>query len=224
MKSHGSYEWLTGRPELSAMIVRFNTHLASSVHPQRIADRVSAPVLEKLAGSPRGQRRLSGMLCQWWNLNPDGYYDFQPTWRRFALLSFPVLNRLMVFLGAAASCTGLSRIIRRDELNAIRTELGADVFDFAVRQSRLMPFGDDLEQRPLPRNAEIAAQVGWEQFQLCLRGESEELTRRLELKLPPALSLNTAGAEDPVARSRIVSVMQKILVKELKPELGPCFT
>lgn len=219
-----THAWLSDCPMLTALIVRFNTQLASSVDPSHIVDRVDEQLLHRLVQSPRAVRRLSKSVCRWKRLDPQGYYDFQPLWRRFALLDFAILSRLMLFVGAALSRRSLSQIIARRELQTVKASLGEDVFDFAIRRSRSISIGEAEDDGADVPTAEAVSRMGWAQLERCLAGESSGLTCRLQLKLPPEMSLDFTGDEPVASKTKLARRMAKILIREVQPELAPCFT
>jgi hypothetical protein len=173
--------------------------------------------------TPRGQRRLSEALRRWVKLNANGYYDFQPLHRRFALLECSTLERLLAFTGAALLSPRLTRIVRRDELCAARQSLGTELFDFATKRARFLATDGSATMSSGTVTMEAVRQSGWTQLEHCLAGESPELIRRFQLKLPLEFNLEVTDAPCRVEKMRIATRMRKILISEIDPELATCF-
>lgn len=225
MNQEDSKFWLRSRPELLAMVVRFNTLLPSSIHPSRAPVWLNEDVARKISSTPRGQRRLSETLRRRAKLNSHGFYDFYPRHRRFALLDFSTLERLLAFTGAAMLSPSLARIIRRDELHQAKQALGTELFNFATKRVQfLLADAPSLPSSSSTLTPETVNQVGRAQLQRCLAGEPSELVKRLQLKLPVDWDLDfTVESECRESKQKVAVLMHKILISEIRPELLSCF-
>lgn len=222
-KLESEYAWLQGRQQLTSLIVRFNSTLASSIHADRAAQWVNSTLIEKSQASKRTKRRLSDALRQWSHLAEQGYYEFQPLCRRFALLEYPTMHRLANLTGAALLSRQLSRIVLTKERQTVRASLGNETFDFAVKEAYLIA-GDQAFSDSLPSiTLDAVEQVGWAQLEQCLSDERPALIRGLELKLPSSLKLNFQRKVNPSVKQRVAHLLRKVLIAKVKPELAPCF-
>lgn len=217
------YGWLRGRPELTALIVRFNTATSVSIHPDRVVSLLDYDVIHKVPKTARCQRRLSEALQRAFKLETNGFYDFQPLCRRFALLDYSSLEQLAVFSGAAMLSRQLSRIVAREELQAAKASLGDDLFDYAVKEASLTMADVSCQNSLQTITADAVKQIGWAQLEHSLAGEPPELTRRLELKLPPDRQLGIQVAEGTSDKERAATFLRKVLITKVEPELKSCF-
>jgi hypothetical protein len=214
--------WLRNQPRLLALIVRFNTLDPLSIHPGRAPAWMQEAAMREISATPRGQRRISEALRRWVKLNADGYYDFQPLHRRFALLELPTLERLLSLTGAALLGRRVARIVRRDELREVKQAFGDELFEFALKRGRFLAAGD-MDFAPPQMTSDAIKRFGWRQLEACLSGESDELTGRLQLKLPPERSLECSSTDNVPYKAKVAALMRKVLLTEVQPELAPCF-
>ena len=214
--------WLRDRPQLLAMIVRFHLVSPDFVHPGRAPDWLMAEVVREAAGTRRGWRRLCKELCQWANLAGDGFVDFRPVYRRFALLDFASLDRLVSLAGAVRLGRRLAKIVRRDELREIKNAIGHEAFEFARQRAGFVADELAIDSLPAEVNPEVVKQLGWEQVAGCFSGDDARLTDRLLLKLPPDWTLPSSPAP-PAIQRKATALFRRLLVTEVQPELAPCF-
>ena len=214
--------WLRNRPRLMAMVVRFHLVSPDSVHPDRAPEWLQTQVVREAAATRRGWRHLCRELRQWANLNGEGVVDFRPIYRRFALLDFARLDRLVTLAGAVRIGRHLAKIVRSDELRRVKNAISGDLFDFARQRAGLV--ADELATDSLPAemNSDAVRQLGWEQLAGCFSAADADLTDRLMLKLPSAWKLPTSPAP-PATRRRAEALLRRLLVTDVQPELAQCF-
>lgn len=220
--SSDSKHWLRNRPQLLAMVVRFNTLGPSSLHPDHAPAWLQREDVQHIAATARGRRRISNYLNDCLELDAPEFYDFQPWHRRFALLEFPILDRLSLFTASTLLSPFVSRMVGQEEVRQAKQALGEELFGFAVKRARFI--ATDRSGVPVPTDISTAAirQLGWRQIECCLAGESPQLIERLNWKLPLELRLtheHKAGS----GKERIAELMRKLLITEVQPELASCF-
>lgn len=222
MRSSPAHHWLYDHPPLLALVVQFNRLDPQAIHPTRGPSWFHLKPIRQLAQSSRGTRRLAEALQQSTGLDSTGFVEFQPIYRRFALLPFATLQQLMTLAGATFLGPLLAKIIRRDELQRTKRSLGDELFEFAVQRSRLAASSISIETPPQQFTPESLQEFGWQQFSHCLVNEPIEFTQRLLLKLPShwRLSERTTPYDQ---RDQVVSALRRLLVTDIQPEMEPCF-
>ena len=178
-------------------IHRFNCRMATYLNEQRMETVAPKELFQKLALSPRGERRLSRRIGNVWDLDREGYWDFRDPLSRIALLEHSALKHLALLTGTTAFREQLSRVIDRATINKIKEAVDSESYQFAVKRSSFLvkKRPEWLRQdQPLARDEieNLAAKietVGWECLALSFSHQPRALVQRLELKFPKDISI-----------------------------------
>lgn len=152
-----------------------------------------------------------------------GFWDFGEETRRLALLPPEDLERLALTFGVCVHGAELARIVLREQVLAMREELGPELYLYAVRRGRFQL--GSIRQFFLARDAResLAGRIrrhGRQAVVWCLDGWPEELRARC-----PGLPAGEErpGDMSPAARRALWFGLKKLLVKEVAPQWAACF-
>jgi hypothetical protein len=217
------------KPELFRSILAFNGIDGPRSDQVPVAfRRIPGLDVDALWASGRSRRHLvDGAEAD----GPERFWDFTEDSRRMALLPPALLERAALQFGVAVHADELCALVAREDVLAMRGEIGADLFAYALRRGRFQLgsssrlFGSGPE-----RLAERIRRHGRQSLSLCCSVWPRELldicaSRFTELA--PAFS--AAEAEDGVgaslhdARRAVWIGFKKILLKEVAPQWVPCF-
>lgn len=180
------------------------------------------------------------------------FWDFAEESRRLALLPVPAVDRLALTFGAALHGNAFAVLVRRDDVLALRTALGEDLYAYGLHRGRYQLGGVRRHFPPL-RDAErtgegIARRIrtdGLTALGVCIARWPDALRRRLVWPdsmsgiSPGDTSGNTPGdiaadiisgisprwdeARRQAAWPDIWFSLRKLLLKEVAPQWAPCF-
>jgi len=179
---------------------------------------------------------------------PAPFWDFAEESRRMALLDGAEAARLALVFGTALHAPDFSRLVRRDDVLALRTALGADLYAYGLQRGRYQLGGVRRHFAPLrevertgPGLAGRIREDGARALALCAAAWPDALRARLawpgEL-LAPSGAGNAAdadiaqppGAADTPMDGHGQAVwrgvwfgLRKLLLKEVAPQWAPCF-
>ena len=166
---------------------------------------------------------------------PVPFWDFAEESRRLALLPAPAVDRLALTFGAALHGNAFAILVRRDDVLALRTALGEDLYAYGLHRGRYQLGGVRRHFPPL-RDAErtgegIALRIradGLTALGVCIARWPDVLRRRLVW--PDSMSGIISGtsprwdeARRQAAWPDIWFSLRKLLLKEVAPQWAPCF-
>lgn len=217
------YRWLVGKPKLLSMVIHFNCQLLEHIDPQRLQALSPLWTLPAMRSSARGRSRVNQEVVTRFQLPSNGFYDFAPVHRRFALLPMETLAELLLYTGTAVFHSSFSRMVTKSERRALKEGLGEPLFEFAIRRTTFlrslspeMPTSETISRQSL-------RQAGWQLLAGTLMQDSKQLLQRLQLKLPQDLTDQTVVPMDTERRGMTVKLLKKVLLKEVAPEYETCF-
>ena len=162
-----------------------------------------------------------------------GWWDFSEETRRLVLLSPDQLSRLALCFSAAVHAEELARILAGQQVRALRSLLGDDVFVYAIRRGRYQigslrqSILDTMPAAPLGDRILLLARAV-----LLLISETwpQEL-RSLWLRKISVLSFVSSDPADAATlpqlsreqRRALWFTLKKILLREAAPQWAPCF-
>ncbi|ABM30001.1 SctK family type III secretion system sorting platform protein [Nitratidesulfovibrio vulgaris] len=176
------------------------------------------------------------------------FWDFAEESRRLALLPAPAVDRLALTFGAALHGNAFAVLVRRDDVLALRTALGEDLYAYGLHRGRYQLGGVRRHFSPL-RDAErtgegIARRIrtdGLTALGVCIARWPDVLRRRLVW--PDSMSGISSGNTPDDITADIISgtsprwdearrqaawpdiwfSLRKLLLKEVAPQWAPCF-
>ena len=226
-------EAMSRKPELFTAMVGFNrAQLRSSSACSMLSPL--GDVGSALLRDPVVRHACSGKSSK----DAEGWWDFSDESCRLALLSETEVRNLGLTFSAAVFAEEMALVLDREQVVALRTLLGEDIFNYAIRRGRyqigsLRPFL--IEAMPeaglLQRIQLLAAAVLYS----ISRNWPEELRNIWAGKLSKAGMLaasskneaEQAGGILPPLRAeqrRILwFTLKKLLLREAAPQWAPCF-
>ncbi|MEW4486698.1 SctK family type III secretion system sorting platform protein [Thalassoglobus sp. JC818] len=220
--------WMETHPQLATMVMRFNHPLASTIHPER-RTWDSTLNLTAIESTARGRRRMSRELQSTLQLADSAFFDFEPPLRRFALLTWEELKRLVTLAGAVCVGKSITRLIRRDDRKRVCDQLGEDLFQFAVQKSQLTSNFPQYDCDVSDLSSERMEIVGWNLFASCYVDEPAAFLTRLQLKAPRKITLMKPLENEfdallnSTGRQSVLQHLKKITISEIRPDLATCF-
>ena len=203
-------------------VLRFNYLPAAYIHPERRAGWMDEGLWSRLVACETGRRELSGMVFRRLDLDSPGFFDFAPLRRRFALLQRETLTVLARYSGAAFASQRITRVIDGNRVVKLKEELGEDIYRFAVKRAPFL-VSESLCQGPDDDEDGGVEELGWRCLARCHAGDPPELIERLRLKFPLTLDIEFPNNITESDRDQAASLMKKVLLAEVKPELASCF-
>ncbi len=152
-----------------------------------------------------------------------GYWDFGEESRRIALLPPEDVDRLVLTFGACIHGAELARIVLREQVLAVRAELGTQLYLYAIQRGRFQL--GNIRQFFLVRDVQEDLFVkiqkhGRQAVAWCLAGWPKELRARCP-HVPAAGEVPENLT--PALRRTLWFGLKKLLVKEVAPQWAPCF-
>ena len=222
------------KPELFRSMLAFNGQGdARPADAPASLRRITGLDVEALWANRRVRRRLADCGAS------DGsgrFWDFAEESRRLALLPPELLAQAVLRFGVALHADELSRLITREDVLALRGEIGPELFAYALQRGRFqagsLPGLFDDGHGGL---AERIRLHGRQALSLCSSVWPRELLDICVARfvgLAPAFS--AAGAADNIStdldetlptetRRAVWFGFKKILLKEVAPQWAPCF-
>jgi len=229
MASAAVTAWLGAPRPLRDKIRSFNYRPASWARPDRLDPlRPKGLDLEALRVHPRAERRVSRWLIGRWGLAEPYVFDFDSEAQRLALMPAATLESLSERLGLLRYGPVLRTLIARADRQRVAEALGEERRHYAVSRSRLyMPTSptDENEtmehRREVPSLAEVMRE-GWQGLLSCIDTRNPALRRRLELKLPPEVTLDDGAAPAGEDRSPW-PLLRRVIKLEFPSEWTACY-
>ena len=226
-------ETLARRPALWNAMLRANAGTGGADPAFAVPPGVEAgPLLRWLDERPRTS--LAPDLDQ----PPLGFWDFAEESRRLALLDPPALGRLCRVTGVALHAPAIAAVLRRDEVLALRAELGKDLYRYALFRGRYELGGVRrffaMAQEQAAGQGGLGRLCAWHgvmALRLVAADWPEALVRRFDGMLPalpdPAQPEASEDAAEPALdraeRDELWRAVKKLLLKEVAPSWAPCF-
>lgn len=214
-------------PDLFGRIVQFNFRPARYLHGRRIGSLMDAGLFQRLAAHPAGEKLLSERIAAHWGLDAAGFFDFEQSRRRLALLAPQTLDRLFRLSGLALAGRAISQQVRRAEVLAFRRAFSADDCRFALKRASMLvgAAGQSLAepQRSGETLAECVQSHRRKMIACCFAGEPSALTSRVWLKLAPEDEPRGDEAVTAEQREAAWRIVRKIALTERLDGEGLCF-
>ena len=218
---------LKGQSELLAAVARFNAPEIGGFDPEALPTLAAALLRDGTLQSLSSSRTGKAMTRTWVfrQLGAAGAFtDFSEERRRLALLEKETLSSLALTYGACIYAQQIARLIRREEVAALRALLGMQ-YEYALSRGRFQVrqasdfFASFMPGAPLP---ERMAEAGLKALRLCLADWPEALFRLAAPRLPGALRL-PADTKDASMLPVFWADIKKLLITQVAPQWQPCF-
>ena len=217
---------LASRPLLWEAVLRANSFRASSPTPLSCATEAAAlfgeaaaPFLAWLAERPATVR------CG--HKEQDGtFWDYVEESRRLALLNTETLSALSLVAGVALHAPDIARVLRREEVQALRSGIGENMYRYALCRGQYQLGGvrrSFARLHPSLPLTERCALHGSMAPRLVATRWPDELAKRFLSKLPPLPEGTQMPALDEVEVRNLWLALKKLLLKEVAPSWAPCF-
>jgi hypothetical protein len=218
---------LKEKPELLAAVARFNAPGIGDFDPEALPSLPAAlqrdGTLQKLGGSRVGKAITRAWLFR--QLGVNGVFtDFREERRRLALLEKETLSALALAYGACIYAGEAARLIKREEVAALRALLGA-WYDYALSGGRFRMrqagayFASFMPGAPL---AERMAEAGSAALRRCIADWPKDLFRLAAPRLPATLRLPADPGSAPLL-SVFWADVKKLLFSQVEPRWQTCF-
>lgn len=206
----------------------FNYRPAFWARPERLDPlRPAGLDLEVLRAHPRAERRVSRWLIDRWGLADPYVFEFDREPQRLALMPAKTLENLAERLGLLRYAPVLRTLIARADRQRVAEALGEERRHYAVSRSRLyVPTSPEngagaVEKTgAVPSLAEVVRE-GWQGLLSCIDTRNPALRRRLELKLPPEVTLGD-GAESAAEDRSPWPLLRRVIKLEFPSEWTAC--
>lgn len=239
-------ECLRDRPRLAKALLDFNRLLPSRLREGALPEALR-PLHPLLQRDLRVSARLS--LANQHLALPDAgaeerkkwgdenwIFDFSLPRHRLALLPGPLLLKLAAWFGLAHFRDEVAKLVRREDVLALREAVGDDGRAFALRRSALLPGlrqappafltpGQDAA-KPLTERIHLA---GFAAVAVCLTDAAPAIPSRLAATMPDEFADRLllaakadAEASEPEA-AQVWPLLRTLIFKEIAPEWEPCF-
>lgn len=211
----------TEAPVLDAWLARqalsFHWLPSRYAHSSHYEPLLPLPLRQRLSQTPRGEARLSRLLLTAHGLLGKWQNDFSQRSCRLAL-ACSHLPRLARYAGAFFHAEALSRLIEKKRIAEIKSRIGADAYEFALRRGALF-----RKWRPLvPPNsggdlAEEIERAGRFALGVCFSGSGPAVAGRLRLAWPAVDPLAIPSAQRQEAEAAGL-FLARLLCQEIAPE------
>lgn len=207
-----------GDGRLLDAIMRFNAEVAAGGG----GNGAAGPVAGLLDASPRGRQALLRLK----GAGP-GFWSFEEESTRLALLEPETLADLCRHFGAAVNARAICLVVRRAEVEALRSALGADLLAYAMGRGAFhlgetrQRFLSRHQNRPLAERVELH---GREALGVCASRWPEPLRRLAAARFPDLLGGAPGAGRDHALERMVWFGLKKLLIKEVSPQWAPCFS
>ncbi len=223
---HHLLGYLKEHPLFFGKVYTFNLCPATYAHVSHWPATLSRASMEAALESPRASQRLSHWLLEKESIAGTFVEDFSEAPRQLALLDASIIQRLFLYTGAALLHERIAHVVAREARQALESQLGADIYSFAVRRASLM-----IGQRPeLPALAESGEDlfsdvlsVAQRCFEACFSGSEMAFKARFRLKLPAALEWQWGSVSTPETAAQAWAFLKRLLSREVDPDALSCF-
>ncbi len=221
MASNGTTkEILRSHKALFDLMDEFNRVPSRYLHDSWANSWIPSTVYERLKASKRAEKRLSEQILAYFDLNSDFIYDFEDPLRRLALLPPALLDRLVFFCGIAVNAPQIAKVVARDTLKSLKSNIGADAYRFALRKAAFL-VGPKAFSSPSSACFEDfnahARLCGLKCLEASFHNQPHALTARVALKFPRWQSPEFNNRVSPDDQKRSWLLLKKVLVYEVEP-------
>ncbi len=122
------------KDELSYPVWEFNYKPERYIHKSWLHALPNGELIDKLMGEGRDTERLSNYLMSQLGFNGKFYFDFSNIASKIALWSADDLNKLVMYTGLACHYKDIQKIIIREQVLAVREQLGNEMYAFAMKR------------------------------------------------------------------------------------------
>jgi hypothetical protein len=184
------------------------------------AELMPAAVWDLLAGSPRVEGRFAAFVIEKTGLGDPPVAALATPQARFCQLPGPAAVKVAQKVGLALNGARIARLIDAKLVGRIRSELGAEAHEFAIRRAPLLthqldPLAPDLAaEMPL---GELFERSGVNYIGLALSPLESAVRARFRLKLPRPYASLLDSPQGDVASEAAWQVVRKV-VREAEPE------
>lgn len=208
-------------PRLWTAIYHFNTALASYTHPSHWPERITSETIQTLLAHSRTEGHLSEWLLETHKLQGSFLSDFEDLKRRLPLLDAKILQKLFLYVGAALNHQKIIKVLSKNERQALKTQLGEDVYRFGIKEAPLM-IGNQASWMPTDNpTQEIFESVlssAIAVFEMIFSEAEYGIKKRIELKLPAALTWTWPQDIPKEQSDRAFQFVQRLLKKLFHPQ------
>ncbi len=216
-------EVITLKPRLFRAMIAFNREYAAPVPAE----------LSSLGGTFATLWTRQDFRRSWGpaDRQETGYWNFSEESQRLALLDADTLARVGLFFSAAVHAEELAHVIAREQVLALRRELGADVLSYALKRGRYQVGS----LRPLLLATDVPGDLAGRVRTLAaaslgiVSSDWPEQLRALAACRLPHVDMSPSSEESSVPQLRreqrraLWFTMKKLLLREVAPEWAPCF-
>lgn len=217
--------------DLFKRIYEFNHLVSEYIDPSYLemkAFEVFKPYWEVLKKNSRQKNRLSAYLVRKMGLEGEYFYDFSEPRLRLALMDRQVLEKLFIYAGGVLFSEKIKQLIAKEKVLALKESIGEAVYFFATKRSGLLtgiiPSIEINDEKSTVLNRDQLYYAGKKCFEVCLANEAEALLERIKLKFPKDLEWNFVSQEAEEKKTKSWHFLNRLLTKEVEPNLKICFT
>lgn len=210
--------------DLFKLVYLFNQAPVTYMNKERLSAEVPLPAVTQLMKDSVAQKKISAFMIKRLGL-VESFFNFEDPRLRIALLPGDVLEKLLLFAGAAIRHQEIQKIVLKKRLDELKQSIGEDVYFFATKKATLLtsmiPQMPHLEGTSMDRQGLI--EVGKQGLEICLANEPQALVERLKLKFPAVLSLNFNQTVSNELKLKCWQFLQRLILKEIASEWKSCF-
>jgi hypothetical protein len=156
-----------------------------------------------------------------------GLWDFQDETRRLALVEAETFHLMCLHWGAAVFSDDLAAVIEREEVARLKSQLGQDVYQFALNRGRFCLGSLKKIYRPEKADLEslsvsVLRRVGLWAVWVCAGDWPEELREKVESRFKTKLAGAPGQPRSPQLAGATWPWLKRILL-EIAPQWQPCF-
>lgn len=208
-------------PTLWDAIYQFNTSVASYTHPSHWPEAIPAKTINELLAHDRTKNDLSQWLLETHKLQDSFLSDFENAKHRLSLLDAKVLQKIFLYIGSALNQHKISKILSKNEREMLESQLGRDVFRFAIKEAPLM-LGHTSAWVILENDQseifESVLHAAMKIFEMIFAQAPYGVKKRIELKLPAALQWAWPTNVSEEDSNRAFQLIRRFLKKLFDPK------
>lgn len=174
-----------------------------------------------LLATPAARRRL---LADTDEASSKTFWDFAEESRRLVLVEPEVLRKLLLAFGAALHAPEYAHCVLRDEVLALRSALGDELYRYGLLRGRYQIGSVRQYFGPVREDEQMTSRIegdGWTALGLCASAWPESLRERAEAVFGrPVFPVSDVS---PAAVRGVWFALKKLLLREVAPQWAPCF-
>ena len=208
------------------LIHEFNLRPARYID-QTWLDDLDDQLITRLTKSRRGERKLSDLILDRFQLRDHFFFDFEDKSERIALIDSATLHQLFFATGIALNHTYIRSIIEKSAQLQLKQSIGEASFTFGIKKAPLLigNQGFPFILKPDPDDLKTSFTLaGLKCFSAVFSGGPRALTQRLKFKLPVLMALDFDMQISTDVKGRLGKVFQKVLLQEVNPSWVQLFT